>query len=111
MLFFPRDYGEFLLQRVVFLVVLWYNLEENNRFLGRMERCMVEKTYSMGLYGICLLYTSPCGTRPTKPSSAKSGDLLNGGFPVFLGSEPLFALDGFVGRVPQGAAHTHRRCV
>lgn len=52
MLFFPRDYGEFLLQRVVFLVVLWYNLEENNRFLGRMVRCMVEKTYSMGLYGM-----------------------------------------------------------
>ena len=52
MLFFPRDYGEFLLQRVVFLVVLWYNSEENNHFLGRMARCMVEKTYSMGLYGM-----------------------------------------------------------
>ena len=52
MLFFPRDYGEFLLQRVVFLVVLWYNSEENNHFLGRMVRCMVEKTYSMGLYGM-----------------------------------------------------------
>ncbi len=35
MLFFPRDYGEFLLQRVVFLVVLWYNSEENNHFLGK----------------------------------------------------------------------------
>lgn len=52
MLFFPHDYGEFLLQRVVFLVVLWYNSEENNHFLGRMVRCMVEKTYSMGLYGM-----------------------------------------------------------
>ena len=35
MLFFPRDYGEFLLQRVVFLVVLWYNSEENNRFFRK----------------------------------------------------------------------------
>ena len=35
------------------------------------------------------------------------GDLLHGGLPVLLGGQALLALDGLVGRVPQGTADPH----